>query len=130
MRTFRMRAVAGLIGLVLGTTAAYAAVDAEQAKRLGNDLTPAGGEKAGNGGAIPAWEGGLTRPPAGYKVGTFHLDPFADDKASLQITPANYKEHAEKLSAGAQAMFVKYPTFRMDVYPTRRSASFPQRSWG
>ena len=24
-------------------------------------------------------------------------------------------------------MFAKYPSFRMDVYPTRRSASFPQR---
>ncbi len=26
-------------------------------------------------------------------------------------------------------MFAKYPTFRMDVYPTRRSASFPQRTY-
>ena len=24
-------------------------------------------------------------------------------------------------------MFARYPTFRMDIYPTRRSASFPQR---
>ncbi len=129
MRTFRMKAMAGLVGLAVSTTAAYAAVGADQAARLGKDLTPTGALKAGNGGAIPDWEGGITRPPGGYKVGTFHPDPFAADKVTLQITPANYKQHAEKLSAGAQAMFAKYPTFRMDVYPTRRSASFPQRAY-
>jgi hypothetical protein len=45
----------------------------------------------------------------------------------LQITPANYKHYADKLTAGAQAAFAKYPSFRMDIYPTRRSASFPER---
>ena len=43
--------------------------------RLGADLTPLGGEKAGNAdGSIPAWEGGITTPPAGYKPGDHHPD--------------------------------------------------------
>ena len=127
MRTISMKAMTALVGLALSSSVAFAAVGADQAARLGKDLTPMGSEKAGNGGAIPAWEGGIRTPPAGYKVGTFHVDPFAADRPSLQITPANYKQHADKLTAGAQAAFAKYPTFRMDVYPTRRSASFPQR---
>lgn len=127
MRKYSMKALAGLAGLVFTTGAAFAAVGADQAARLGKDLTPMGSEKAGNGGAIPAWEGGIRTPPAGYKVGTFHPDPFAADKPVLQITPANYKQHADKLTEGAKAAFAKYPSFRMDVYPTRRSASFPQR---
>jgi hypothetical protein len=127
MNNISIKAMAGLIGLALSATAAYAAVGADQAARLGKDLTPTGAETAGNGGAIPAWEGGITSPPAGYKVGDFHPDPFAGDTPVLQITPANYKEHADKLTPGQQAMFAKYPTFRMDVYPTRRSASFSPR---
>jgi hypothetical protein len=127
MRTFSTKAMAGLIGLALSAGAAHAAVGADQAARLGKDLTPTGAEKAGNGGAIPAWEGGITSPPAGYKVGDFHPDPFAGDQPVLQITPANYREHADKLTPGQQAMFAKYPTFRMDIYPTRRSASFSPR---
>ena len=127
MRTFRMKAIAGLAGFALSTMSAYAAVGADQAGRLGKDLTPTGAEKAGNGGAIPAWDGGIRTPPAGYKVGDFHPDPFPGETPVLQITPANYKQHADKLTPGQQAMFAKYPTFRMDVYPTHRSASFPQR---
>ncbi|GIX35917.1 MAG: hypothetical protein KatS3mg126_1696 [Lysobacteraceae bacterium] len=107
--------------------AGQAKVGADEAARLGKDLTPVGAEKAGNGGAIPAWEGGITKPPAGYKRGDHHPDPFAADKPVLTITAQNYKQHADKLSVGQKAMFERYPEYRMPIYPTRRSASFPQR---
>ena len=71
----------------------------------------------------------ITSPPANYVQGKFHPDPFAADKPLFSITQANYKEHAEKLTEGQKGMFAKYATFRMDVYPTRRSASFPQRTY-
>jgi hypothetical protein len=46
---------------VAGT--ALAAVSAQEAARLGKDLTPMGAEKAGNAaGTIPAWDGGITSP--------------------------------------------------------------------
>ena len=68
-------------------------------------------------------------PPAGFRVGTFHIDPFAADKPLYSVTRANQAQYANVLTPGQKAMFAKYPTFRMDVYPTRRSASFPQRTY-
>ena len=86
-----------------------------------------GSIRAGNSdGTIPAWTGGITSPPAGYQVGDHHPDPYADDKVLFTIDSSNYQDHAAKLSAGQIAMFERYPeTFKMDIYPTRRSASFP-----
>ena len=130
MRKFSIKLMAGLAGFAMTAGAGHANVSADQAARLGKDLTPMGSEKAGNAdGSIPAWEGGITTPPAGYKVGDWHPDPFKGEKPTLQITPANYQQYAEKLAPGTQAMFAKYPTFRMDVYPTHRTASFPARTY-
>lgn len=68
-------------------SAVQAGVTADQAARLGKDLTPVGAETAGNkDGTIPAWTGGITRPPAGYRAGMFHPDPFAADKPLFAIT--------------------------------------------
>lgn len=111
--------------------AVNAEVSAEQAARLGRDLTPVGAEKAGNAeGTIPEWTGGITTPPEGYSVGRFHPDPFASDAIEFTITAQNVQQYADKLTVGQKAMFEKYPdTFKMHVYPTRRSASFPQRTY-
>lgn len=126
---YNKTALAVMAGLgVLLSAGTQAAVDASKASQLGKSLTPVGAEKAGNGGAIPAWTGGITKPIPGYKVGMFHPDPFASDKVLFAITPANYKQYAASLSPGQIAMFEKYKTFKMNVYPTRRSAAFPQRT--
>src|SRR5688572_1260288 len=131
MKTNSKAVLAALIGAsVLATGVVQAKVSASEAAKLGTSLTPVGGEKAGNAaGTIPAWEGGITRPPAGFRVGTFHPDPFAADKPLYQVTRANMSQYANVLTPGQEAMFAKYPTFRMDVYPTRRSASFPARTY-
>lgn len=116
--------IAAMIGLGF-VAQSFAAVTPDQAARLGKDLTPVGAEKAGNkDGTIPEWTGGLTRPPAGYKAGAFHPDPFAADKTLFEITPTNYNDYAAKLTEGQKAMFKRYKTFKMKIYPTRRSASF------
>ncbi len=112
---------------VIATASAHAAVDANEIARLDHDLTPMGAERAGDGGAIPAWEGGITAPPAGYTVGRFHPDPYADDERLFTITPENYRDHTAHLTEGQQALFAKYPSYRIHVYPTRRSASLPDR---
>ncbi len=126
--TFRkVRLLGAIIGLSI-TAGSFAGVPQAQADRLGKDLTPVGGETAGNKeGTIPAWDGGIKSPPSNYKLGDFHPDPFAADKPTLTLNQGNYKDSAAKLSVGQQAMFAKYPSFRMDIYPTRRSASFPER---
>lgn len=131
MTTSRIRTtLAVCVGMALATGSAFAAVSADQAAKLGKELTAIGASAAGNAdGTIPAWEGGITSPPSSYKPGMFHPDPFASDAVKFSITPDNYREHADKLSEGQKAMFAKYPTFRMDIYPTRRSASFPQRTY-
>ena len=127
MTNRKLRLMGAIVGLSMAA-GLQAGVPQAQADRLGADLTPIGAEKAGNkDGTIPAWEGGITKPPANYKLGDFHPDPFADDKVALAITQANYKDYAAKLSPGQQAMFAKYPTFRMDIYPSRRSAASSER---
>jgi len=115
--------------VVAGTAATLQAeLSAEEVARLGADLTPMGGEKAGNAdGTIPAWDGGITSPPAGYSPGDHHPDPFADDAVKFTITAANMDQYSDNLTAGYQALLSAYPTFKMNVYPSRRSASFPQR---
>jgi len=114
--------------MVLGSANLVAAATPEQAARLdGPELTPLGAERAGNAdGTIPAWSGGITAPPAGYESERQHVDPFADDPVLFRISADTMDEHADKLSEGQKALLRNYPeTWHMRVYPTRRSASYP-----
>jgi hypothetical protein len=101
------------------------AVSEDEANKLKTTLTPLGAEKAGNKeGTIPAWTGGLTKAVAKSASG-LPGDPFPEEKPKMQITPQNMAQHADKLSEGVQALLKKYPTFRLDVYPTQRTAAAP-----
>lgn len=121
--------IAALISALLAVPAG-AAVSPEQAARLGRDLTPVGAERAGNAdGTIPEWTGGITSPPPGYRLGMHHPDPFAADRVLFVIDRSNYKQYQDRLSPGQIAMFERYETYKMPVYPTRRSASFPERTY-
>src|SRR5688572_23263572 len=106
----------------------HAGVSAAEAAKLKSELMPLGGEKAGNKeGTIPAWTGGLTTPTPGFKNGGRRPDPFAAEKPVLQITAKNMDAHAAKLTDGVKSLLKKYPdTFRLDVYPTHRTAAAPQ----
>lgn len=116
--------------LVIGAGSASGQVSQEEIDRLGEDLTPMGSQKAGNEeGTIPEWTGGITEPPAGYSEGDHHPDPYADDEVLFTITPDNYQEYMDQLSPGQVAMFERYDSYRMPVYPTRRSASFSERAY-
>lgn len=119
--------IAGAVFFGLASTA-MAKVSPEDVAKLGSSLTPVGAEMAGNAdGTIPAWTGGITKPPAGYKIGDFHPDPFAGDKILFTITSANVEQYKDKLTPGQVAMFKAYPdSFKMHIYPSRRSASYPQ----
>ena len=112
--------------LCAAPAAAGAATGAE-AEALKTTLTPLGAERAGNAaGTIPPWSGGYATLPAGYQQGAARPDPFSADKPLFSITPANAAQYADQLPEGAKALFAKYPDFRMDIYPTRRSAAAPQ----
>ncbi len=114
---------------LLSFTAAQAAVSATEAARLGKELTPMGAIKAANkDGSIPSWDGGITTPPAGFKTGDHHPDPFASDQPLYTITAQNKDQYKDKLTAGHVAMLDTYPdSFKLNVYPTHRSAALPQR---
>lgn len=123
----KLTLLASAVALVFSCNA-LAKLPADQVARLGQDLTPVGAEKAGNAaGTIPEWTGGIQAAPAGYKPGDHHPNPFAEDKVLFTISKANLDQYRQFLSPGQIALFDLYPdTFKMNVYPTRRSASFPQ----
>lgn len=114
--------------LACGLAAAQAAVSPEEAAKLKTELTPLGGERAGNkDGTIPPWTGGYTTAIAGFKNGGKRGDPFAAEKPLYTITAANMGQYADKLTEGTQALLKKYPqTYRVDVYKTHRTAAAPQ----
>lgn len=118
--------VASLFITPLLPATALAAVSAEEAAKLKTSLTPLGAEKAGNAdGSIPAWTGGLTKAPAGYKSGDPRPDLFPGEKPLLSINAKNMDAHAARLSDGVKALMKKYPDYRIDVYPSHRTAAAP-----
>ena len=123
---FPLAALALAASLALPT--ARAAITTDEARALGTTLTAIGAERAGNAaGTIPAYAGGLTTAPAGFKPGDgIRPNPFAADKPRLQIDAKNMAAHAAQLTEGTKALLQKYPSFRVDVYPTQRSVAFPK----
>ncbi len=107
---------------------APAAVTAEEAEQLKTTLTPVGAERAGNKeGTIPAWTGGLTTPTPGFKNGERRPDPFAAEKPLFSVTAKNIDQHGSFVAEGVKEMLRKYPdSYRLDVYPTHRTAAMPQ----
>ena len=124
----KINLVFAALTLTIGASHIQAKVSEEEAAKLGNELTPLGGDKSGNAdGSIPPWTGGITSPPGGYQPGDNHPNPYPDDKLLFEITGANYKEYTDFLSDGQQVLFETYPdTYKLPIYPSRRSASSPQ----
>lgn len=130
MRTFRSLITAfaiSTLAICLAAQGALAAVTAEEADHLKTTLTPLGAERAGNAeGTIPAWDGGFTKVPDGYKNGQHRPDFFAGEEPVFSISAKNLGQYKNKLAVGVQSMMKKYPDFRIDVYPTHRTAAAPQ----
>ena len=107
---------------------AQAAVSADEAVRLGTSLTWAGAEAGASAdGAIPAYQGGLTTPPVGFRSGdSMRPDPFAGEKPVLSIDGKNVDQYQDQLTATTAELARRFPTFRVDVYPTHRSVALPQ----
>lgn len=113
-------------GLAAGV--AMAKVPADQANRLGQDLTPWGAEKAGGDG-VAAWDGGLTAPPAGVSFNAKtqqHVNPFKGDAVKFSVTGANAGQYGDKLTDGHKAMLKQYSSYKMNVYDSRRTCALPQ----
>lgn len=126
--TFIKTLVASSLAIAMAGVA-QAAVSPEQAAQLGQSLTLVGAEKAANAdGSIPEYTGGLSTPPASYQKGSsFRPDPFIDETPRLVITGKNAAEHQDKLTASTRELLKRFPSYRVDVYPTHRTVALPQR---
>jgi len=115
------------ISVALSGTA-VAKISVEQTQQLSKELTPMGAVRAANkDGSIPLWEGGITKLPEGYSVGDHHPDPYPNDKIQFTITASNVAEYKSVLTPGQIKLFETYPdTYKMNVYQTHRSASYPE----
>lgn len=94
----------------------------------GGERLPWGAVKAGNAdGSIPEWTGGLptSTAPAGFKKDSgFWADPYAADKPLYSVTGKNVEQYAAKLNEATKEMLKRYPTYRIDVYPSRRPVNY------
>ena len=124
---FAQTVLAASLAMIVAAQA-HAAVSAQDAAKLGSNLTLVGAEKAGNAdGSIPAYNGGLTTPPASFKSGdSMRPDPFANEKPVLVIDGKNVDQYKGLLSATTVELAKRFPTFKVDVYPTHRTVSLPQ----
>ena len=124
---FVQTVLAASLAMVLAAQA-QAAVSAQEAAKLGTSLTLVGAEKAGNAdGSIPAYNGGLTTAPASFKAGdSMRPDPFASEKPLVVIDGKNVDQYKGLLTATTVELAKRFPTFRVDVFPTHRTVSLPQ----
>lgn len=121
---YTVACVAGAVLAAAGMPAS-AGVSAEEAAKLGKELTPVGAVRAGNeAGTIPEW---TPAEQAGELKGWFPQDPsIADEKPMFTITAANLSEHANKLSDGHKELLRRFPdSYKMMVYPSHRKVNFP-----
>ncbi|MDM0032413.1 DUF1329 domain-containing protein [Variovorax sp. J22P271] len=127
MKIYRPSILLASLVCALAWGPAQAAVSNEEAAKLKSELTPLGAERAGNkDGSIPAWTGAPI-PYANYKSGAKRPDPFAADKPLYTVTAKNMEQYADKLTDGTKALLKKFPdTYKLEVYPTRRTAAAPQ----
>lgn len=91
-------------------------------------LTPVGAEQSANAsGEIPAWTGGITPSsrPAGFVSGQALPDPYAGEQPRFTITADNLRKHEDRLTSAHRQLLRTQPGYRMPVYPSHRSVSYP-----
>ncbi len=126
MNTIASKRLPALALMLAAALNAQAKAPTDQVERLGVDLTPVGAEKAASkDGSIPSWDGGLTKAPAGFDRTKGWADPYAADKPLYTITGANAATYKDKLAPGQLALLKRYPSYKIVVYPTHRSAAYP-----
>lgn len=105
-----------ITGLLTAASPLMAKVSESEAARLGKDLTPVGATKAGSAnGKIPAWPETVSK-----------ADILAE-KPLFTIDRNNVDKYKSNLSPGQIALIKHYPSYKMTVYPSHRTAQFPKR---
>ena len=110
--------------------AALAAISPEEAAKLGGpEYTETGALRAGNvDGSIPPFSERM--PPSAQaprSAGKFRWgDPYEDEQPLYVIDAGNMERHADKLSVGQQLLLKRFPSYRIEVFPTKRHHMFPE----
>lgn len=122
-----LASVAGSLAL-LGDPAV---AQSKEAARLGHELTGVGAEAAGNkDGSIPAYASGAASEAQlpGWAAGKRRAEFFKykNDKPLYSIDAGNVDKHADKLSPGQLQLIRQNKSYRMDIYPSRRSCANPE----
>jgi len=123
----KMRMLAILALTVALPSMAQAKVSAEEAAKLGKELTPVGAERAGNkDGSIPAW---TPAKQSGALKGVFPSDPaIENDKPLFTIDAKNQGQYADKLTEGHKELLKRFPaSYKLKVYPSHRKVNFPEK---
>ncbi len=116
--------IAGTAILLLLAQAAQAGVPADQAAKLGKELTPIGAQKAASAdGLVPAW---TPAQQHGKLSGEYASSPEIEgDKPIATITAANMDKYAAQLSEGHKYLLKTFPDYKMIVYPSHRTVAWP-----
>ena len=133
MTKTRLFLTASCAAVLLSAGVSWAKVPADQVARLGKDLTPMGSERAGSpDGMVPAWEGGLSAPPAGVRFDAKKdnlPNPFASDPLKFTVTGANAGQYDALLTEGHKALLKKFSSYKMKVYQSRRTCALPEYAY-
>lgn len=130
----RYQKIAGVLATVaIAHSSPVVFAETGKIEELGGRLTLFGAEQAGNEeGTIPPYTGGLPTDtaPDGWdpSSGRYEPSPFADEEPLFSVTSSNLEQYKDQLTEGAVALFERYPEFRMDIYPTRRSVAWSEGS--
>lgn len=89
-------------------------------------ITPVGAQVAGNSdNSIPPWSGGLVSSLEELNANEGYRDPFPEDRVLFYIDRQNINQYREKLSGGLAALVESNKDFRIPVYRSKRSVTFP-----
>ncbi|MEN0106766.1 MAG: DUF1329 domain-containing protein, partial [Pseudomonas sp.] len=125
MTKFTRMTLLALACAALVAPSVQGAVSADEAAKLKTTLTPLGGERAANkDGSIPAWDGGIAFDAS--MTSPAIADLFAKDKPLLTITGQNADQYKDQLTEGTLGLLKRFPSFNVQVFPTRRTAAAPQ----
>ena len=143
--TYRIWCATGALALSVSLTPVHAAVSAAEAAKLGKELTAVGAIRGPNkDGSIPEYTGEKNFPEETKKFTRAKLEEMrkkqpdeleaqfkgslSEDmlKPILEINKANMAQYADKLTEGHKQMLQKYPSYKMKVYKSARTAFWPQ----
>ena len=136
-----MKYLLSLIALLSLALPVQAKVSAEEAAKLGKELTAIGAERAANAdGSIPEWTGPVNFTDAQRDLTPQQIEDMdpeklaaifsagrMEEKPLFTITAENLDKYADLLSEGHKTLLKRYPSYKMPVYKSLRSGYFPEK---